>query len=114
MYAGFHSNLVETLKDKYGNALINKDVSIYFNGMNSILSTDHNGQVTLRISNVGPNTYNAAITFVGDDIYASATKTVKITVKNLCQSYQIQTRQYRVQKRMPKSKLHIYKKSQPC
>jgi hypothetical protein len=80
MYAGFHSNLVETLKDKYGNALINKDVSIYFNGMNSILSTDHNGQVTLRISNVGPNTYNAAITFVGDDIYASATKTVKITV----------------------------------
>ena len=77
---GNNAYLVATLKDEYGYTLHNKNVSIYFNGINSILTTDNNGQVKLLISNVKANTYNAVISFVGDDIYSSSTKTVKVTV----------------------------------
>ena len=79
---GKESYIVATLKDMYGTSLANKNVSIYFNSLNSILTTDDNGQVKLKISNAKANTYNAVITFVADDTYAGSTKTVKISIIN--------------------------------
>ena len=79
---GKEAYLVATLKDMYGTSLANKNVSIFFNGMNSILTTDNNGQVKLKVSNAKANTYNAVITFVADDTYSGSTKTVKVSIIN--------------------------------
>ena len=79
---GKEAYLVATLKDMYGTSLANKNVSIFFNGMNSILTTDNNGQAKLKVSNAKANTYNAVITFVADDTYSGSTKTVKVSVIN--------------------------------
>ena len=78
---GKEAYIVATLKDMYGTSLANKNVSIFFNGMNSILTTDNNGQAKLKVSNAKANTY-AVITFVADDTYSGSTKTVKVSVIN--------------------------------
>ena len=78
---GIGANLIFTLKDELGNILVGKGVSILFNGVNSILTTDKNGQANLAIEgNLAPDTYIATITFVGDDSYVGSTATAKVTV----------------------------------
>jgi len=78
---GKGTTLVATLKDVNGNVLVGKGVSIYFNGINSILTTGKNGQVKLTIpNNLKAKTYTATITFASDNYYVGSKITVKVIV----------------------------------
>ena len=74
--------LTAVLTDQYGNILIGKNISIFFNGLNQVLTTDSYGAVKLLIQNVSANTYTAVITFAGDEHYLTSTKTAKVTIIN--------------------------------
>ena len=74
--------LALTLKDKAGKLLTGVKVTIKLsNGKTYTKTTDKKGQVKLLVSNLIPKAYKATITYAGNDYYAKATKTIKVTVK---------------------------------
>ena len=73
--------LVATLKDEKGNVLKNVKVSINIDGKTKTLTTNDNGQIKVSINSLVPKTYNAKITFQGNDKYLGSTATAKVVVK---------------------------------
>lgn len=73
-------NLVITLKDANGNALVGKYVSVKVGSVSKRLKTDKNGKVSLNVATLVPKTYTAAISFAGDDDYNGASSSVKVVV----------------------------------
>lgn len=73
-------NLVITLKDSNGNALLGKYVTVKVGSVSKRLKTDKNGKVSLNVATLVPKTYTAAISFAGDDDYNGASSTVKVVV----------------------------------
>lgn len=74
-------NLIITLKDENGALLSGKVISVELNGKTYNRTTDSKGRVSLSIpTNLVPKTYNAKITFAGDDSYILKDKLVKINV----------------------------------
>ena len=73
--------LVATLNDVDGNPVNNTTVSIKINGALRSFTTDNNGQVRLLTNGLAPNTYEAVITFAGNDDYENSTFAVKVVVK---------------------------------
>ena len=71
--------LTVTLKDKDNKVLSDKNITIFVNNKEYSGNTDENGEFRLLI-NFKPNTYNAAISFAGDETYGSSQKNVKIVV----------------------------------
>ena len=72
--------LVITLKDSKGNVLANSPVTVDLNGAKKY-TTDENGQVKVKVSNMVPKTYTAKITFAGNDNYLGCDATAKVVVK---------------------------------
>lgn len=72
-------NLVITLTDSRGNALKGFDMTVDLNGVKTY-ATNNNGQVTINIAKLVPNTYTARITFKESANYLESEKTVKVTV----------------------------------
>ena len=73
-------NLVVTLKDASGKALIGVKITVGLKGTKNY-TTDKNGQVKISTKGLDPKTYTANITFSGDSNYLKSTKSVKVTVK---------------------------------
>lgn len=63
-----------------GTALASKPISILLNGVTYNKNTNKNGEVTLNVK-LSKGTYNAKITYLGDDLTENATKTCKVTIK---------------------------------
>lgn len=80
---GNAKNLVVTLKDVKGNALVNAKVTVVLNGKTTTLNTNAKGQATLAIpTNLVPKTYALTINYAGDDTHVkSSLTTTKVTVK---------------------------------
>lgn len=80
---GNAKNLVVTLKDVKGNAIVNAKISVVLNGKSTTLNTNAKGQATLAIpTNLVPKTYALTINYVGDDTHIkSSLTTTKVTVK---------------------------------
>lgn len=74
-------NLVVTLKDGSGKILSNKLVKINVNGQTKSYYTDKNGQIKLSTASWVPKTYQAKITFSGDDKYKASSSSVNVVVK---------------------------------
>ncbi|MEE0902374.1 MAG: Ig-like domain repeat protein, partial [Methanobrevibacter sp.] len=72
--------LVITLKDSKGNPLANSTVTVDLNGAKNY-TTDENGQVKVKVSNLVPKTYSAKITFDGNGNYLGSDATAKVVVK---------------------------------
>ena len=72
--------LVATLKDVDGKAIKNAKVIVKLGDMTKTLTTDANGQVSLSLDGIIPNTYVATFAFEGDDIYAASGASAKVTV----------------------------------
>ena len=68
------------LKDKDGNPLANKNVTIGFNGVTYNRTTDENGIAKLQINLANAGTYTFAMGFLGDDGYLGAFAVQKIVV----------------------------------
>ena len=72
-------NLVVTLTDSKGNALLGKSVTIRLSDDVYTKKTNAKGQVVLSVDEPAGK-YNARISFAGDDIYKSSGHTSKVTV----------------------------------
>ena len=75
VYAG---SVLATLKDKNGNLLANKHVSVVINGKTYNLNTDSSGSVKLPA--VARGTYTISVSFAGDNEYYDSKSTVNVTV----------------------------------
>lgn len=71
------------LKDGNNSALSNKTITISINNKSYNLISDSYGKVKLNISDLSPGSYNAMISFAGDDEHKNASKTVKVSVLKL-------------------------------
>jgi len=68
------------LKDFYGNVLVNKPVSVGFNGVVYNLVTDGAGVAKLQINLAWSGIYTFAVAFLGDDDYNGSFVVNKITI----------------------------------
>ncbi|WP_292609817.1 Ig-like domain repeat protein [Methanobrevibacter sp. UBA188] len=70
-----------TLKDKNGNGLANKDVSITFNGKTKTYTTNSAGVISYKLSATKTGSYKLTMNFAGDNNYvaSTATSTIKLT-----------------------------------
>ncbi|WP_405290934.1 Ig-like domain-containing protein [Methanobrevibacter sp.] len=73
-------NLTITLKDQFGNAIINKLVHIALDNKVYDLETDADGKVNVQLNIAKAGKYVAAITILGDNTFAGEFKVVDITV----------------------------------
>ena len=72
-------DLVLTLKDSKG-PLANKAVTVSVNGVTSTLTTDANGQATVKVNFAKAGSYYYSLCFLGDKEYKASFQTVKVTV----------------------------------
>ena len=72
--------LVITLKDSDGNPLANATVTVDLNTIKNC-TTDKNGQIKIKVSNLLPKTYSAKISYAGNDNYIGSNATAKVVVK---------------------------------
>jgi len=79
-------DLVITLTDVNGKVLANKTVNVVVGTVNNNLTTNANGQVSMDISTLAPNTYVANIAFAGDDLYAKSNATANVVVNKVASS----------------------------
>ncbi len=73
--------LTVTLKDKNGNKLKNKYVTVKVGTISKKLRTNSNGQVSVDVSSLVPKTYTATIQFAGDSKYTASSKKVSVVIK---------------------------------
>ena len=78
-YATFTTTLNIKLTSD-GKALASKPVKIVLNGVTYNKNTDKDGKVKLNVK-LNKGTYDAKITYLGDDLTTEATKTCKLTIK---------------------------------
>ena len=93
--------LIVTLKDKNGNVIPNKSVSIKLNGKTTTKTTDSNGKVKLTIS-LAPKTYTASITFAGDEKYVKSSSNVKVVVKKATPKFVASKKTFKVKTKTKK------------
>ena len=72
--------LVIKLTDSRGNPLANAIVTVELTAAKNYTS-DENGQIKVKVSNLVPKTYAAKITFKGNDNYTGSNTTAEVTVK---------------------------------
>ena len=71
-----------TLKDKKGNVLKNKKVTLKVAGTTYTATTNNKGVATFKLTKLTKQgTFTAVITYAGDKYYNKATKNAKLTVK---------------------------------
>lgn len=76
-----NKNLVFTLYDSKGNPLANKTVSVTLNGKTTNVTTNADGQATIKTNFAAAGTYYYTLSFLGDDTGCKASFTsVKVTV----------------------------------
>ncbi|MBE6497842.1 MAG: hypothetical protein E7Z81_06145 [Methanobrevibacter sp.] len=79
---GTSKKIVMTLKDTRGDVLVGRTILITLNNKvyHTIVSSDGDAVFSVPAS-LAPKTYTAKVTFAGEDVIGSATKTVKVVVK---------------------------------
>ncbi|MGN1362451.1 MAG: hypothetical protein ACI4VU_01845 [Methanobrevibacter sp.] len=69
-----------SVKDEYGNPLINKTINIGFNGVSYKVITDSKGIARLQINLAWANVYTFAVAFLSTDEYEGSFAVSKITI----------------------------------
>ena len=75
-----NKDLVISLNDANGDAVIGAKVIIALGGKTSTLTTDDSGKVKLTIKNLSPKTYIAKAQFKGNTNYKASAKSIKVNV----------------------------------
>ena len=73
-------DLVITLTDVKGDVLVNRTVNVVVGNINKDLTTDVNGQGSVDVSGLVPDSYVAYISFAGDNQYFESDTTASIVV----------------------------------
>ena len=74
--------LVATLTNEYGKALSSANVMVNINGVDYALKTNSKGQAKLSKSDLEIGTYNATVSYAGNNKYNPSNASVVITVKS--------------------------------
>ena len=77
---GDEGYLVITLTDSQNNPINNTPISVEINGESNTKNTSENGQISVLIKDLNPNTYTANIRFEGNGFYNESSATATITV----------------------------------
>ena len=80
LQAGNAGNIQVTLKDANNNLLTNKNVSVIINGVTYKGSTNNNGVASISVKFASAGTYNAVVSFMGDETLKSSIGTSKVIV----------------------------------
>ena len=79
-YYQANKNLVASLKDSNGNALVSMKITVILNGKTKMYTTDSKGRIAVPVSSLKPKTYMATLKFSGSDKYKASSTTAKINV----------------------------------
>ena len=79
---GSNQSMIVTLKDSQGNPISGAKVSVEIDGKKDY-TTDSNGQVNVPSKNIVPDTYNATITFAGNENYTSSNTSASVIIKRV-------------------------------
>ena len=94
-------NLVVTLTDSKGNALLGKSVTIRLSDGVYTKKTNAKGQVVLSVDEPAGK-YNAKISFTGDDIYKSSGHTSRVTVSKAASKITASAKVFKVKSKSKK------------
>ena len=75
-----NGNIQVTLKDANNNLLTNKSVQVIINGVTYNGTTNNNGIASISVKYASAGTYNAVVSFLGDDTYKGSIGTSKVVV----------------------------------
>ena len=75
-----NGNIQVTLKDANNNLLTNKSVQVIINGVTYNETTNNNGVASISVKYASAGTYNAVVSFIGDDTYKGSIGTSKVVV----------------------------------
>ena len=73
-------NIQVTLKDANNKLLANKDVQVIINGVTYKGTTNNDGVAIINVKFASAGTYNAVVSFMGDNTYKSSIATSKVIV----------------------------------
>ena len=76
-------NLVVFLKDSKGKSLTHIKIVIKINNTSNVLTTDNEGKVILPVNNLIPDSYNALISFEGNNFYLASSTSTTILVNKI-------------------------------
>lgn len=79
---GVAKELVITLTSQ-GNVLANKTINVVVGTINKNLTTNADGQASVDVSTLTPNTYKATITFASEDVYAGSNSSANVVVSKI-------------------------------
>ena len=77
------TNLIASLKDKYGNKLKNETIRLLVSGQIFNQTSDENGEVIFAVSKLATKTYQATIVFEGNELNAPSSKDINIIVNKI-------------------------------
>ncbi len=72
--------IVVALKDAYGTAMCDVNVVINVGNIDETLTTDERGEASLSTNGLSPGNYTAVISYTGNDIYASSSKSIAVKI----------------------------------
>lgn len=82
---GVTKELIITLTAN-GNALANKTIGVAVGTINTNLTTNASGQVSVDVSTLAPNTYVATIAFAGDEVYVKSNANASVVINKVATS----------------------------
>ncbi|WP_407421140.1 Ig-like domain repeat protein [Methanobrevibacter sp.] len=86
-YLGGKGQLIFTLTDETtSKGMPQTEVNVTFYGQTYTQSTDREGKITLDLANLGIGTYDAFVSYAGDDIFAPSNATATAFVKSTIES----------------------------
>ena len=92
-----------TLKDKNGNVLANKKLSIIIDGVTNSVTTDDDGIAQLSVKYSEEGIYNVVVTFIGDKVYSASVVTSKIFVVKKATSLKVSKKIVEAKKKTKKA-----------
>ena len=96
---GTSKNIVVTLTDANGNALVNQKVTVTLNGAKKVLTTNAKGQASYAIgTKLAPKTYTASISFAGDVSHIKSAGSAKVVVKKAKAKLTAKNKAFKVKK----------------
>lgn len=100
-------NLVVTLTDKNGKALVNKKVIVKVGFISKTLTTNSKGQVSLNVATFVPKTYTATVKFAGDSYYGVSSLSSKVVVNKAKVKLTAKSKTFKVKLKVKKLKVTL-------
>ncbi|RPF50906.1 hypothetical protein EDC42_1565 [Methanobrevibacter gottschalkii DSM 11977] len=107
---GSSGKLIVTLKDSNGNLLTGKLLRVKVGSISKTLTTNRHGQVSVNVAYLIPKSYNAKISFAGDNDLVESSNTAKVVIKKATPKLTAKTLKTKVKTKNKKLKITLKNK----